>query len=110
MDVIRERLDEQIVSDLENLKHMTPGTPEYDKAVESIAKLYGVRIEEDKSVCDKQEKTFRFVRVAVDGAGIVLPLIFYGVWMKRGFQFEKDGTFTSTTFRGFFGKFKPNRI
>lgn len=110
MDKIRETLDEAILADLENLRHMEPGTPEYEKAVETLAKLYGVRIEEDKNVCEKDEKKFHLIRVAVDGAGIVLPLIFYGVWMKRGFTFEKEGTFTSTTFRGLFQKFNPRKI
>lgn len=110
MDKIRETLDEAILADLENLRHMEPGTPEYEKAVETLAKLYGIRIEEDKGTCDKQENKFRIIRVAVDGAGIVLPLIFYGVWMKRGLQFEKEGTFTSTTFRGLFQKFNPRKI
>lgn len=110
MDKIREALDEQILADLENLKHMEPGTPEYEKAVETLSKLYGIRIEEDKTVCDKQEGKFRIIRIAVDGAGIVLPLIFYGVWMKRGFEFEKTGNFTSSVFRGLFQKFHPKKI
>lgn len=38
---------------------------------------------------------------------VVLPLTFYAVWMSRGFEFERTGTYTSTTFRGLFNNFKP---
>jgi hypothetical protein len=42
-------------------------------------------------------------------AELVLPLMFYGVWMRRGFKFEQDGTFTSQTFRGLFSRFRPTK-
>jgi len=38
---------------------------------------------------------------------LILPMTFYAVWMKRGFDFERTGTYTSTTFRGLFNNFKP---
>ena len=37
------------------------------------------------------------------------PLMFYGIWMKKGFKFEETGTYTSTTFRGLFNRFRPTR-
>lgn len=40
---------------------------------------------------------------------LALPLVFYAAWMKRGFEFERNGTFTSTTFRGLFNNFKPTK-
>lgn len=51
----------------------------------------------------------RIFRAGIAAAEIVLPLIFYAVWMRKGFKFEETGTFTSTTFRGLFGKFKPTK-
>lgn len=42
-------------------------------------------------------------------AEIVLPLMFYAVWLRRGFQFEKEGTYTSPTFRHLFSNFKPTK-
>ena len=43
----------------------------------------------------------------VQALGIVLPLSFYAVWMKRGLQFEETGSFTSKTFQGLTKFFKP---
>lgn len=51
----------------------------------------------------------RYFRVAIAAAEIGLPLIFYAVWMRKGFKFEETGTFTSNTFRGLFNRFKPTK-
>lgn len=52
----------------------------------------------------KRETIFKW---CIGVTEIVLPLMFYAVWMKRGFEFERTGTYTSTTFRGLFNNFKP---
>ena len=54
-----------------------------------------------------EERIHRYVRYGIDVAGIVLPLMFYATWMKKGFKFEETGTYTSTTFRGLFNRFRP---
>ena len=51
----------------------------------------------------------RYFRLGIAAAELILPLMFYGIWMKRGFAFEKDGTFTSQTFRGLFSRFRPTK-
>lgn len=51
----------------------------------------------------------RYVRVGVAAAELVLPLVFYGVWMKKGLKFEETGTYSSTTFRNLFNRFKPTK-
>lgn len=51
----------------------------------------------------------RYIKLGIAAAEIILPLIFYSKWMKRGFKFEETGTFTSTTFRGLFNRFKPTK-
>lgn len=50
-----------------------------------------------------------YFRFGMAAAELVLPLMFYGVWMRRGFKFEQDGTFTSQTFRGLFSRFRPTK-
>lgn len=57
---------------------------------------------------DGQANCSRFF-TDIAAAEIVLPLVFYAAWMRKGFKFEETGTFTSTTFRGLFGKFKPTK-
>ena len=51
----------------------------------------------------------RYFKLGIGVAEIVLPLIFYATWMKRGFKFEETGTYTSTTFRGLFNRFRPTK-
>ena len=90
------------------------------KAVDDLTKLYRLKIEEHKwdlDVCedelkhkllDEQVKD-RYFKVGIAAAEIVLPLIFYGIWMRRGFKFEETGTYTSGTFRNLFNRFKPTK-
>lgn len=49
------------------------------------------------------------LKTGVEVIGIVAPIMFYSIWMNRGFEFEKEGTFTSTTFKGLIGKFKTTK-
>lgn len=51
----------------------------------------------------------RYFKLGIAAAELMIPLIFYGIWMRRGFKFEENGTYTSTTFRGLFNKFKPTK-
>lgn len=110
MDDVRNKLDEQIKADLENLKHLQPGTEEYDKAVEALAKLYAIRNEEDTAKSGKDERIFRYIRIGADIAGIVLPLACYGKWYHEGIEFEKTGTISSHFVRNLVGKFKPTKV
>ena len=57
----------------------------------------------------KNNKIQSWVKTGVEALGIILPIGFYGIWMKKGLQFEKEGSFTSTTFRGLISKFKPTK-
>ena len=55
----------------------------------------------------KEQSIDRYVKVGIAAAELIAPLIFYAVWMRRGFKFEETGTFGSTTFRNLFNRFKP---
>ena len=118
---IKELLEEEIKSEIENLSSLEAGSQQHSAAVESLAKLYKLKIEEDKSSMDYYEKEEsrnteidikrnqmdeavkdRYFRLGIAAAELILPLMFYGIWMNRGFKFEKDGTYTSQTFRGLF--------
>ncbi len=64
----------------------------------------------DKDKADlKERKIDRYVKIGIAVAELILPLAFYGCWMRRGLKFEETGTFTSTTFRGLFGHFRPTK-
>ncbi len=114
----KQMLNEAIKTQFEDIARYISGSDEREKAVDEMIKLYKLKIEENKSKLEyekfvteknklkKQDKRERF-KLGIEVMGLVLPLIFYAYWMKQGLKFEESGTFTSTTFRGLFQKFKP---
>jgi hypothetical protein len=125
---IRDLLEEEIKTEIRNLSTLEAGSKEKSTAIEDLAKLYRLRIEETRNEWDFNEKyesrngdmrlkkdqleeqvKDRYFRLGVEAASIILPLIFYAAWMKRGFRFEETGTYTSTTFRSLFNRFKPTK-
>ena len=57
-------------------------------------------------VRDAMNDKVKLIDLGIQAAGIILPVIFYGSWIKKGLEFEKEGTFTSTTFKGLISKLK----
>ena len=125
---IKNLLEKEIKNQIENLASLEPGSEKHSTAVESLAKLYKVKLDEDKTSMEYLDKTQnresdegfkvaqieenvkdRYVKIGIAAAELVLPLMFYGVWMRRGLKFEQDGTFTSQTFRGLFSRFRPTK-
>lgn len=139
---IRQALADEILSQLNNLSTLDPGSKEQQTAVENVTKLYRLGLEDAKTDTDYDEKVRRremdeqheqneldkqtreeqfkkdqlaeqikdrYFKLGIGVAEIVLPLIFYATWMKRGFKFEETGTYTSTTFRGLFNRFRPTK-
>ena len=113
----KDLLDEEIRQEIDELSNLEIGSDKYTAAVESLAKLYKLRIDEMKNDNDKEDEKCRiqeeikdrFFKFGIAAAEIVLPLIFYGIWMRRGLEFEKNGTFTSQVFRGLFSRFRPTK-
>lgn len=125
---IIDLLGEEIKTEIRSLSALETGSKEKSTAIEDLAKLYKLKIEETKNELDFNEKyetregdkqfkkdqlkeqvKDRYFRLGVEAASIVLPLIFYASWMKKGFRFEETGIYTSTTFRGLFNRFKPTK-
>jgi hypothetical protein len=128
-------LDDGILSHLNKLNTMSVEDKEYSKVVEATTQLYKLRLEEAKLDIDsskyemefaekeaqrlldestkkaqlKEQVKDRYFKIIIGGVEVIVPIIFYGVWMKRGFKFEETGTFTSTTFRGLFGRFRTGK-
>lgn len=124
----RSLLEEEIKAEIKRLGFLESGSQEHTTAVDSLTKLYKLKLEEDKNTyerldkienreIDQESKTAqmaesvkdRYFRFGMAAAELVLPLMFYGIWMRRGFKFEQDGTFTSQTFRGLFSRFRPTK-
>lgn len=150
---LKDLLSEEIKTEIQGLSELSPGSTEHSKAVDNLATLYKLKIEETKMELDFDEKEKRrkmdeknrqkddalkeqqlkdenlarerdelirkeqmteqgkdrYIRLGIAAAEIILPLVFYSKWMKKGFKFEETGTFTSTTFRGLFNRFKPTK-
>ena len=121
---IIELMEREIITLIKELSMHQPGTKEFDDITKAIDALYAtlnkekslmleeVKIENDLELqqnVNKDNKLLTAVKYGIDIAGIVLPLAFYGVWMNRGLEFEKEGSFTSATFKGLLGKFKPTK-
>lgn len=124
MSEIQNLLDKEIVRRLKELDGMASGSKEIGVAIEDIEHLCKMRVEEkklnselesnaqeerDKLVENAARAKDRYIRLGLDVAGLILPLAFYGIWMYKGFKFEESGTFTSTTFRTLFNRFKPTK-
>lgn len=121
MEKIRNLLDEEIKAEIEALSSLTFGSKEHLTATENLATLYKLRVDETKTALDFEEKSEnrkndlaeqvkdRYFKLGIAAAELVLPLMFYAVWMRRGFKFEENGTYTSTTFRGLFNRFRPTK-
>lgn len=139
---LRSLLDEEIKRQIEDLSSLESGSKEKSVAIEDLAELYKLRIEETKTQLEYEEKRERrsmesdkvdddarihayeeelkrdqlteqvkerYFRVGIAAAEIVLPMIFYAFWMRKGFKFEETGTYTSTTFKGLFSRFRPTK-
>jgi len=128
MEEIRNLLDEEIKAEIEALSSLSFGSKERLTATENLATLYKLRADETKTALDFEEKSEnrknddefkknqlaeqvkdRYFKLGIAAAELVLPLMFYAVWMRRGFKFEENGTYTSTTFRGLFNRFRPTK-
>ena len=153
MAEIKSLLDEVIEAEIAYVGSLSPEDEKKSKAIQHLADLHKLRIDEIKAKTDADEKRLRramdskqhraeltlkerqadgdeaaraneeklkqhqfndqvidrYVRIGVATAELVLPLVFYGVWMKRGLKFEETGTFTSQTFKNLFNRFKPTR-
>lgn len=132
---IKDLLNEEIATEIQNLSELKTGSDEKSSAIDDLAKLYKLRIEENKSEWDADEEydrrvmegeantkddelkqkqleeqvKERYFRVGVAAAELMVPLIFYGIWMRKGFKFEETGTYTSKTFTGLINRFKPTK-
>lgn len=132
---IKDLLNEEISQGIQALSGLSAGSKEKSTAIDDLTKLYKLRIEESKSEWDYDEKynrrvmedeasardeemkrtqlaeqiKDRYFKLGIAAAELMIPLMFYGIWMRRGFKFEETGTYTSTTFRGLFNRFRPTK-
>ncbi len=127
-DEIREKLDEEIESQIEAMSHLVPGSEEQAKAAKNVAELIKLDIEADKNRHEAQEhddarysedkfheaqlaeqRKARWLQFGAAAAGILLEMVFYGYWLSRGYKYEEDGVVTSPTLKDLIRKMRPPR-
>lgn len=137
-NTIEGLLDDVIKSELKKMKDSIMSPEEKRTMVEYLVKLNSIQTErkevkrketelelkhlelEDKIEVQSDDKVYKeflvkremlqtFVKGGIEVFGVVAPIMFYSAWMKRGLKFEETGTYTSQTFKGLFGKFKPTK-
>lgn len=112
---IDELLSEEIAAQIKALSDLQSGTKEKSTAIDDLTKLYKLRIEENKSVWDADEKynrrmmdgesvtkdndfkerqiaeqvKDRYFRVGIAAAELLIPLMCYGIWMNKGLSLKK---------------------
>ncbi len=131
MAEIKSLLDEVIETTLRDLESLS--FDEQSEAIQNLATLHKLRIEEIKAEVDAEDKRERregekadrdeqvekhrlsqqvidrYVSLGIAVAELVLPLVCYGVWMRKGFKFEETGTYTSATFKNLINRFRPTK-
>ena len=116
---IQRKLDEEYTKTLEEVSLARTGSEEAKWALQKLTELHKQMMEEtqasDKGYIElqklhleeretqlkeqqaKEGRVWNIVKIVNDGVAIVLPVWASWVWMGRGLQFEKTGTFTSRT-------------
>lgn len=123
MEELKKVLEQEILEKTKELKRLKLGTEEYALAEKSLSDLYkvyldyekqgwevellgykeDVRMDEQKlkAESDEEEKKWRIIElisgILTTAFSISVPLWFHGRWMKRTFDFEKNGTISSET-------------
>lgn len=92
-------LENKVQEDKDKLEHL--------KHIHEVRKFEEELDEKDRKCSD--ERKDKIIGYVLTASGIVLPLIFYGTWMHKGFKFEETGTITSSTFKGLIRFFKPTK-
>ncbi len=120
----KDLLEEEIKTQIEDLKYLSPGSEEKSRAIEDVAKLYRVRVDELKADYDYSDKYERLeaereqnkIQLAeqqkdrkIRVVETVVPLTFYTAFLIAGFRFEKTGNFCSKTFLNFINRVRPTK-
>lgn len=107
----KERLERQLLVEIEKLSTMEDGSEEKTATINGINQMYRLVQEDSRIEVEGQtQKRDRFISYIFKGveigtivvSGIIIPVVF----LNRGFKFEETGTYTSKTFQTLFNKFK----
>ena len=109
---IEEMLNEEMIRMFQELA-VEPRDERRKEIIDELAKLHELKINNEKIHLEfnnklKIKKDVIF-KAGVDVATTIIPLVFYAFWMLKGFEFEETGSYSSTTFKNLFNRFKPTK-
>jgi len=103
MGKVEKLLDEQIIRLILELDALEPETDEYEKVTAHLNKLL------ERRSANKEINTNGFwngVKTVVDLLGVGASTWLTATIVRRGFEFEKTGVYTSRTFSNFLSKIR----
>lgn len=125
-DELVAKINEEISRELDELEKLQVGKEDSQKAIDGIATLARLMMENEKNehgfmkadehdvVEDKElklkydqlsvQKKSKIFELAVAIATMLTSGLFYNAWINRGFKFEETGSHTSLTMRNILGK------
>lgn len=125
MEKIQELLDHELEQGFSDAFLRRPDEEGYPQVTDRLGKLYKIRSDEvlaekelklkekqaEEELALKQQQTLDarkqgWIKIIVEGAAVVIPAGVYIIGMIKGFQFEENGTITSSTFRNLLQKFR----
>lgn len=124
MDEIRNLLGEEIKGEIQKLSSLNAGSDEKSKAIDDVAKLYRLKIEEEKADTERidlqdkraseeiqrrDQKIDRLINVGVQAGVTIGGWIVYDIWHRRGLKFEQTGVVTSPWTRNLMSKMFPKK-
>lgn len=124
MDQIKERLDEEIEQEIQELSEMEAGSEAKAKAIDGVTKLYRLKLDEVEAETRRREikaqkeieeakrkdaNKGQWIGIAVQVGLAVAGWICYDIWHRRGLKFEETGTVTSPWTRNLMSNMKPKR-
>ena len=107
MDQIKNMLDEEIKSEIEELSELEPGSEEKDNAIDGVSKLYKLKLEETQH---KNAKLSTFLSVAVPTAVTAIGWVFYACLWRGTLKFEETGSVNSQAGRNLMSGIKPRKL
>lgn len=118
---IKNMLKDEVGRALDKLGTLDPDSDEYKKVAENVCQLHKLIMAESeeeikfeanfyeqkrKDEAQTKDRFVQYLRIGVEAAGVVLPLAFYAVWLRKGFRFEETGTITSSVFKNLISRFR----
>lgn len=124
MDQIKQKLDEEIEQEIQELSELEAGSEAKAKAIDGVTKLYRLKLDEVEVTTKRRESEnqkeleeakrkdankSQWIGIAVQVGLAVAGWIAYDIWHRRGLKFEETGTVTSPWTRNLMSNMKPRR-